>query len=554
MDEKNLHLQLLELQQKYIRSVPDRLQILTEEITQLRAGQTNSAPLKQLYRLTHSLKGSAGTFDQQPLSDAASRLEQQLQHLLTENHPVDQATINQLSEQLRRMRNLPLKDTSQEHTANTSDSACPVPLNSRKNMDSRTVYVIEDDQAQADEIGYQLTHFNYQVKTFQTLASARSAINQQLPDALLVDICLAEGMLAGPDFVDQSQQFTAEQLPLIFISTRSDWKARYAAACAGGRAYLTKPLDFTRLTETLDELLLEEGQEPLRVLIIDDDLLLANHFKLVLQQAGIQAEVVSSANKVLSAAAKHQPELILLDLHMGEISGLDVAQVIRQHQELFSTPIIFISSEKNLRLQYQALLQGDHFLEKPVPDSFLVDFVLSQGRRSRHLAAMMYHDGLTGLLNQITLTFRLESELANADRQNKTLHLVMLDLDNFKQVNDNHGHGVGDRVLKSLARLLKDRLRKSDHVGRLGGEEFAFILPDTTTEQALTITEELRAHFNKLTHNADDQEFHCSFSAGIVSSALSHDGNQLLEAADMSLYQAKHQGRNQSCVYHGQKE
>ena len=122
----------------------------------------------------------------------------------------------------------------------------------------------------------------------------------------------------------------------------------------------------------------------------------------------------------------------------------------------------------------------------------------------------------------------------------------MIDIDHFKQINDRYGHGTGDTVLKTLAALLERRLRQSDHIGRLGGEEFGFILPDSSLEQAYEITEQLREQFSELNHFSDGIHFQCSFSAGIACSTNHPEVLSLLEAADNNLYIAKQAGRNQT--------
>lgn len=120
----------------------------------------------------------------------------------------------------------------------------------------------------------------------------------------------------------------------------------------------------------------------------------------------------------------------------------------------------------------------------------------------------------------------------------------MLDIDYFKSVNDRYGHSVGDRVIKSLARLLTQRLRKSDIAGRYGGEEFAIIFPDTGPKAAYDLLDDLREIFSKITYTHEAGEFNVSFSAGITSAPPYPDMDSMIRAADNALYEAKNGGRN----------
>jgi len=124
----------------------------------------------------------------------------------------------------------------------------------------------------------------------------------------------------------------------------------------------------------------------------------------------------------------------------------------------------------------------------------------------------------------------------------------MLDIDHFKQVNDNYGHPTGDRVIKSVARMLTMRLRKSDLVGRYGGEEFAIILPETSIDKAKSLLDDIRLNFSKIIQQSRDEQFHCTLSAGVTQLAMNSSLNSMISSADDALYEAKHSGRNMVCI------
>jgi len=140
-------------------------------------------------------------------------------------------------------------------------------------------------------------------------------------------------------------------------------------------------------------------------------------------------------------------------------------------------------------------------------------------------------------------------EVERAKRNKTLLAFAMLDIDKFKMVNDNYGHPTGDKVIKSLARLLKQRLRKTDIVGRYGGEEFAVIMPDTDALNAERILNELRIVFSKIQHQYQDVLFNKTFSCGIAIFPENNSGSDLNNMADEALYLAKNSGRNQVVVW-----
>ena len=162
------------------------------------------------------------------------------------------------------------------------------------------------------------------------------------------------------------------------------------------------------------------------------------------------------------------------------------------------------------------------------------------------LRAMASTDVLTGLLNARAYYERCDQFLLATRRKRSPFAVLFIDLDHFKAINDSYGHPAGDRVLLGLSRLLQQRLRSTDIVGRYGGEEFAIALHSTGKAQAQHLLNGLREDFSRLVFYSGEHEFRCSFSAGIATYPQYQRLETLRQAADDALYRAKHQGRN--CV------
>jgi len=240
------------------------------------------------------------------------------------------------------------------------------------------------------------------------------------------------------------------------------------------------------------------------------------------------------------------PDLILIDIYMPGCNGMELAKVIRQLDAFVSIPIVFLSAESNLDKQLIAMgLGADDFLTKPIQPLHLVSSVSSRIQRSLKLRSFMVRDSLTGLLNHTTIKEQLSREVALAKRQGTPLAFAMIDIDHFKQVNDAYGHAAGDRVIKSLSRLLKQRLREAEMVGRYGGEEFAVILSNTDGVMAVKVMDAIRKDFSQLRNRADSREFAVTFSCGVADVLHFGDHAELSNAADKALYTAKNSGRNQ---------
>ena len=308
-----------------------------------------------------------------------------------------------------------------------------------------------------------------------------------------------------------------------------------------------------KLVEQLDRLTGQSRAAASRILIIDDDPAMAEYYASLLKAAGMVTRTLKDPLAAMEQIIEFTPDLILIDLYMPGCSGLELAQVIRQQSAYIAIPLVFLSSEDREEKQLSAIsIGGDAFLTKPVSNAQLVASVSNRAERARQVRSLMSRDSLTGLLNHANIKEQLSLEVSRAQRSGDKFVFVMIDIDHFKRVNDSHGHPTGDQVIHSLAQMLSRRLRKSDVIGRYGGEEFAVILVDTDRYKARAIIDDIRERFANLTHSGGGGQFSVTFSSGIAEFPDFASDKQLNNAADKALYQAKHRGRN--CVVLAQLE
>lgn len=406
----------------------------------------------------------------------------------------------------------------------------------------KRLYLCPADAADLSDMARQLQHYGYRSELFDTPETLVATASRTLPHGVLLDC--ARMQQAAPE--RDALRALAEQTPLACVADDHSIEARLAAVRLGCQAYFMRPLDLGSLLDSLDRLCAPPRAETGRVLIIDDSRSLAHLYAAHLSEAGFRCDVVTDPLRTLDALHENPPDLILLDMNMPAASGQEIAQVIRQQDAFLSIPIVFLSAETDVTRQREAMsLGGDEFLQKPIEPAHLISAVNSRVLRYRALRALMVRDSLTGLLNHTTFKERLRAETARAVRQDKPLTVALIDLDHFKRVNDQYGHPAGDRVIKNLARLLRQRLRGADVVGRYGGEEFAVALPDTALDNAVAVLEQLRTAFAGINQGSGSARFHVTCSIGVAQCPPFVDGEALIAAADTALYEAKRQGRNQ---------
>lgn len=496
------------------------------------AGPDRDALLLELHRLA----GAAGSFGYLALGEQAALLEQRLEGLLAADAD-DAAIRRELGAPIAALAALAREAPDDTPRINGAAIAASAPVERIQSL-----FTLSTDTRLAMEISRRLDGYGYRSEAFTCCRELCRAMTERPAGAILVDGALS-------DMVAQCAPLRGSSVPMLFLSERDDWHSRLSAFRAGARGFVAKPVDFAALAESVDRVTACGKLEAFRVLIVDDDAALAEHYVGVLRNAGLDAQALHEPSRLLARLADFHPELLLLDLHMPGCSGLEAAGVVRQESGYDGLPIIFLSSERRVEEQLEALRAGgDEFLMKPILDQHLVAAVSIRARRFRALNALMLRDGLTGLFNQITIKLRLEELLPLAARRGAALSFAMLDVDRFKQVNDRFGHPAGDRVLRGLSRLLERGLRRSDIVGRYGGEEFAVIMPDTDPDTARQVLDGLRERFAGLVHQHDGERFRVTFSAGVASAAEFPQVEPLIRAADEALYRAKADGRNRICT------
>ena len=538
--QKSKAAKLRQLQESFAAELPARFTVLWQAWNNGRPDPESG----EFYRLVHSLAGSAGTFGFPQLGERARDLELQLKQ--GDWQKLDQTEIALIEQGLNELQ--AISDNGPEKISSSATDT-PSLMYSGSDQKSHLIYVLEDDVTLAKEISQQLQLFGYEVDMFVNSSELKAGVAKQVPDALLADIHLPEGSASGPQAVMDLRNTIDQNIPVIFASGHNTWEDRLNAVRAGGQAYLSKPINFNALIEQLDTVTGKKEETFFRVLIVDDTELLAEHYSLVLQSAGMETRVLNNPTTILDHLSVFRPDLILMDLHMPECNGIEAAQVIRQHSAYTDLPIVYLSTERGLDQQLEALhVGGDDFLQKPISDNHLIAAVRIRARRFRELSSLMNRDGLTGLLNHINFKLALEREIAQSERRVSPFSIVMLDIDLFKSVNDTYGHPVGDQVIKSLARHLSQHLRKGDVAARYGGEEFAVILPDTPAKEAHDVIDNLRQKFEEIHYTHEKGEFSSTFSAGIAVYPANEDMESLIASADDALYTAKESGRNQVVI------
>ncbi|MBL1271393.1 MAG: diguanylate cyclase (GGDEF)-like protein [Marinobacter maritimus] len=448
---------------------------------------------------------------------------------------LDDATERQLQDAIDALARSTLRRTDQRNTE--------APHQFRRTP----VYIALANAEMAIRLIRQLEFFGFRASAFDSAEELTEACALHKPETILMDVNFGGRPNAGIATIEHLQERHDTPIPIIFMSDEDGTiQTRLRASRCGGEEFFYPAVDPGQLIEKIETYTHGNAVEPYRVLVLDDSRAQAKFMETVLKRAGMTAHIITDPMEIVDALDMFSPEIIILDMYMPGCTGMEIARVIRQQDRLHSVPIIYLSAEDDVTKQLHAMsLGGDDFLTKPIDPKHLIATLHNRGRRARSLLALMIRDSLTGLYNHTHTLHLLDQEIGRARQKNQPLCFAMIDIDYFKRVNDTFGHPIGDRVLRSLSMFLKQRLRKTDHIGRYGGEEFAIILPDTRPSDARNVLNEIRERFSELQQPAGDREFNVTFSCGIA--AWNNESSQTLcERADRALYASKEHNRN--CV------
>jgi two-component system cell cycle response regulator len=451
---------------------------------------------------------------------------------------------------------------------------------------SARVLVVDDILPNVKLLEAKLASEYYDVLTATSGKEALQKVEADSPDIVLLDVMMPE--MDGFEvckIIKSNPAFA--HIPVVMVTALTDASDRVRGLEAGADDFLSKPLNDTalmarvrslvRLKMTVDEWRVRENtatqlgvsdekssvmNEPVenaRVLIVEDQHYDSDKFVETLKQDDDIVTVVENGGEAMSHIAQNDFDLMVNSLNLEGEDGLRLCSHLRSSDKTRSIPILMVAAEDDMSRIAHGLEIGAHdYILRPVDKNELLARVRTQVRRKRFQErlrssyeislSMALTDSLTGLYNRRYFDVHLNKLLQKNETSRKPLGVLIMDIDHFKAVNDTHGHGVGDEILKEFSKRIQDRLRGFDMVARLGGEEFVVLLPDVTEEMAHMVAERLRLAIAKTPFECKIPEGELSITTSIggtiVKAGTKADADNVMKEADVALYEAKENGRN----------
>ncbi|WP_420128077.1 response regulator [Longimicrobium sp.] len=539
---------------KYRDQVLARVDVLEAAALRIMEGRLDREGRREAEREAHKLAGSVGTFG----FAEGSRLAREAETMLAGPHAPGQGDALRLADlavALRRELTAPPSPapasyvpappvdgagapggTGSPSAAGRSAASAP------SDGDGPTLLIVDEDGDTAERLAMEASARGMNPVLARGVEDARAALERTRPDAALLDISVPGGME-----LLRALSLRFPPVPAV-VFTRSDaFTDRVEVARLGGRGFLRKPLAPARAVDAVEPLLRSDTRREAVVLAVDDDAAVLEAVRFVLEPHGVRVDTVNDTEAFWTALEASAPDVVLLDVDMPSVNGLELCRVLRNDPRWKSVPIIFLTSRVDPSTVQEVFAAGaDDFVGKPFVGPELGARIQNRLERVRMQRSLAETDALTGVLNRRGSEEVLERFLRLAAGQGDPLAMGVVDIDSFKGVNDRCGHAVGDEVLARVARVLHKRFRAEDVVARWGGEEFVVGMYGMDKSDGVQrLAEALEVLRDEAFTAPDGETFHVTFSAGV--SEFDTDGRDLqslYRAADAAMYAAKEAGRD----------
>ncbi len=541
----------------YITRCLERLSPMESHANRFAQSPWDVDNLKQLHEHFHQMAGSAGVYNLNEITGVAESGERLCLNIF-ESQPDDIIVYwRHFREMIAQLRSI-LDQARGTAGPSAAASDGPPPLSSQPatqvfeseltpNMvpnQGPDVIVVSSDQARLSALSQRLDSLGMSVRPCASWTEAKDQIMTKFPQGLLLCVPLKDGN--GYDLITGCRSLPGgANVSIVLLSEEPGFLDKIAAIKAGADAFFELPVEVDVIVQKL-RFLFERGKpERYRILSVEDDPDQANYIVTTLENAGYNIAWVQDPKKFEEALLTFVPDLVLLDIVMGEINGFELARFVRQNERFAALPILFLTTQNQLEAHIEsARAGGDDHLIKPVNPQLLVATIAGKLERYRIFQRLLRNDGLTQILNHSHFMEYAQRSVRVRSKKFAQV-LTIFDIDGLGRLNDTYGYAVGDRTIQALVQIIKWTFRHTEIIGRIGGDEIAVLDDSLSAQESVEVVKGLLEQFAAVPHKAAGQIFRVTASAGI--SHVGTDGNlqTLIERSTESLKRAKANGQNQ---------
>jgi diguanylate cyclase (GGDEF)-like protein len=519
--------------ERYKQRICEQVAVLEQFLTALLQNQLEAQLRQQAEQEAHTLAGSLGTFGFAEGSSLARKIERILKS--------DQSLHPQEAAQLRELV-LSLRQEIERTTVGIQGLAPLLAMEEERPL----LLVVDSDRLLAEQLVAEAASYGLRTKIATNLSTAMDILLRDSPNIMLLDFYFSQNTAEGLSLLAEASKLKPPVSVLVFTA-KDSLSDRLEVARLGGRIFLHKPVPPAQVLEAVTHVLQRVDSDVAKVMIVDDEPEILASLRSLLEPWGLIVTTLGDPRHFWETLEASSPDLLILDINMPYISGIELCQVVRNDSLWGGLPIVFLTAHTNAEIVHQVFTVGaDDFVSKPIVGPELVTRIINRLERIKLLRSLAEKDPLTRVANRQKSSQDLEKFLRLSQRYQQPLCLAILDLDHFKQINDRYGHATGDLVLRQMGQLLMQSFKSEDVVARWGGEEFVIGMYGMTRSEGVQRIKKVLQALSQLKFTTPDRhKLRVTFSAGVAEyPGDGADLQSLYQSADAALYQAKLAGRN----------
>ena len=498
---------------QYQDKMAERMKVLQNAVNKLQNQELSSDLHYEAERAAHKLAGVLGMFDRETGTAIAKKIE-----TLLENNPVlDSLQQEKFISLVTDLDSLLALDTTL-----TTDST----------TETAKLLLISQDTQLAQELPRLGKSQELGWHQIDSIKKAKTWLQSNSPYLVAID---TETTSQASEYLSLIAELTSRTpaIPTLVLSATDSFSDRVTVARAGAKGFLVKPITSAIIWQTANQLLEQEQSGLPKILIVDDDIVFLSAMRSMLEPWGMKITTLSNPLKFWEVLQATHPDLLILDVEMPEINGIELCQALRGDPDWQELPTLFLTARQDAKTIQQVFeVGGDDYISKPVVDVALLARINNRLDRSRLLHNLATKDTLTGLKNRPQSNRELESLLQQAKISHQPLSLALLRTDELPQINLKYGHEVGDRILQQWGKVIQAAFRNQEVSSYWGNGDFIIGIPNLSkTEAQEHLTEILTILRKQIFTAPDNTRFQVSCSCSVAE--FPKDGTTL-----HSLYQS----------------
>jgi len=497
-----------------------RVDVLEQAVALLLQNKLSDEWRQQAEWAAHKLAGSLGMFG----ADEGSRLAQEIETLLEKGVSLDRDRTQHLSQLVAALR---------QEVQRMNTGQLPEIISAGEPIDERPwLLIVSPNQLLAEQLEAETSSWGMRSQITPNPVVAREQITDQRPNAVLLDFSAA-------DTLDNNLTLLAElsactpPVPALVLTQQDSLIDRVKIARLGGRRVLQQPVTATQVLEAVNQLLQNTRLTKATVMIVDDDPQVLMALQRLLIPWGLYVSVLDNPLLFLDTLEATPPDILVLDVEMPHISGIELCQVVRNEPRWSGLPILFLTAYTDAEIMHRVFAAGaDDYVRKPIVGPELVNRIFNRLERSRLLKTLSETDALTGVANRRKSTQELTQFLEWSRHCHQPFCFAIVKLDHLGRITQQYGHAAGDEVLARFGELLRQTFHSEDVVGRSGGAEFVVGMSGMTKEDGVRRLGDLRKTLQQFEFKGENgTSFRATFSVGVVQYPQNGDALQLLYRA-----------------------